>query len=224
MQLVLRRAAQGTGVERLQRMLAAAGFKLGAIDGSLEHTISLFSLSKAYGFASWRIGWMVIPEHLFEPVRKIQDTNLICPPVISQWAAVGAMTVGKGYCHEKLETTATIRRLFLDRYTDLLELSRSQQYAMRVVLGQYLERVEYDESRLPAEFYPFERSQRNQGQRVILLSPFISFGRPVLKSQGVSTRAVVQRLDAGEAEDIILGDYRITQAELEEAVLFEAAA
>ncbi len=115
-------------------------------------------------------------------------------------------------------------RLFLDRYTDLLELSRSQQYAMRVVLNQYLERVEYDESKLPAEFYPFERSQRNQGQKIILLSPFISFGRPVLKSQGVSTRAIVQRLDAGEAEDIILGDYRITQAELEEAILFEAAA
>ncbi len=33
MQSVLRRAANGTEVERLQRMLAAAGFNLGAIDG-----------------------------------------------------------------------------------------------------------------------------------------------------------------------------------------------
>ena len=54
-----------------------------------SHTISLFSLSKSYGFASWRIGYMIIPEHLFEAVRKIQDTILICPPVISQYAAVG---------------------------------------------------------------------------------------------------------------------------------------
>src|SRR4030095_8180337 len=30
-----------------------------SIDGSASHTISLFSLSKAYGFASWRIGYMV---------------------------------------------------------------------------------------------------------------------------------------------------------------------
>ena len=55
----------------------------GSIEGSGEHTISLYSLSKAYGFASWRVGWMVIPEHLFEAVNKIQDTILICPPVVS---------------------------------------------------------------------------------------------------------------------------------------------
>jgi aspartate/methionine/tyrosine aminotransferase len=47
---------------------------------SSNYTISLFSLSKAYGFASWRIGYMVIPEHLLVSVRKIQDTILICPP------------------------------------------------------------------------------------------------------------------------------------------------
>ena len=28
------------------------------------HTISMYSLSKAYGFAGWRIGYMVYPEHL----------------------------------------------------------------------------------------------------------------------------------------------------------------
>ena len=37
---------------------------------------------------------MVIPEHLMIAVKKIQDTNLICPPVISQYAAVAAMQAG----------------------------------------------------------------------------------------------------------------------------------
>ena len=45
---------------------------------------------------------MVIPEHLFEAVRKIQDTILICPPVISQFAAVGALKEGSAYCREQL--------------------------------------------------------------------------------------------------------------------------
>ena len=62
---------------------------------------------------------MVIPEHLFEPVRKIQDTNLICPPVISQWAAVGAMAAGRAYCQDKLKVTAEIRRLVLDRLREI---------------------------------------------------------------------------------------------------------
>ena len=97
-------------------------FSPGSIKGGAEHTISLFSLSKAYGFASWRIGWMVIPEHLFMPVRKIQDTILICPPVISQWAAVGAMRAGAGYCRQKLCMTTEVREIFLGRLSSISDL------------------------------------------------------------------------------------------------------
>ena len=97
-------------------------FSPGSIEGAAEHTISLFSLSKAYGFASWRIGWMVIPEHLFEPVRKIQDTNLICPPVVSQYAAVGAMKAGRAYCADKLRETIEIRHIFLEELAKISNL------------------------------------------------------------------------------------------------------
>ncbi|MEJ2705068.1 MAG: aminotransferase class I/II-fold pyridoxal phosphate-dependent enzyme, partial [Sedimentisphaerales bacterium] len=100
----------------------AEHFSPGSIAGAGGHTITLFSLSKAYGFASWRIGWMVIPEHLYMPVRKIQDTILICPPVISQWAAVGAMRAGKPYCLDRLIATRDIRRMFLEELDGLAEL------------------------------------------------------------------------------------------------------
>ena len=70
----------------------------GAAPGAAAHTISLYSLSKAYGFASWRIGYMVIPETLWTAVNKIQDTLLICPPHVSQAAAVGALAAGRAYC------------------------------------------------------------------------------------------------------------------------------
>ncbi|AFZ20028.1 pyridoxal phosphate-dependent aminotransferase [Allocoleopsis franciscana] len=86
----------------------------GAFPHSQEHTISLYSLSKAYGFASWRIGYMVIPEHLLVPVKKIQDTIVICPPVISQYAALGALQVGANYCREKICAIASVRPLALD--------------------------------------------------------------------------------------------------------------
>jgi len=97
-------------------------FSPGSIEGSGEYTISLFSLSKAYGFASWRIGWMVVPEHLFMPIKKIQDTILICPPVISQWAAVGAMTAGRKYCADKLRMTTEIREGVLEELKTIAEL------------------------------------------------------------------------------------------------------
>ncbi len=91
----------------------AAHFSPASIPGSAAHTISCYSLSKAYGFASWRIGWMVYPAHLEAALRKIQDTLLICAPVISQHAAVGALDASAGggvaYVREKLRDLAAIR-------------------------------------------------------------------------------------------------------------------
>ncbi len=89
----------------------AKHFSPASIAGSNEYTISLYSLSKAYGFASWRIGFMVIPQRLFTAVRKIQDTILICPTVISQFVAVGAMQVGAQYCRGYLQGLAEVRQL-----------------------------------------------------------------------------------------------------------------
>lgn len=88
-------------------------FSPGVIADSSGHTISLYSLSKAYGFASWRIGYMVIPTHLMAAVMKIQDTNVICPSVIAQYAALGALQVGVRYCQEKLGAIVTVRQQLL---------------------------------------------------------------------------------------------------------------
>jgi len=86
-------------------------FSPGSIAGSAGHTISLFSFSKAYGFAGWRIGYMVIPAALEEAVRKIQDTNLICPTMIAQAAALGALKAGASYCKAKLRGMAEVREV-----------------------------------------------------------------------------------------------------------------
>jgi aspartate/methionine/tyrosine aminotransferase len=81
----------------------------GAFDGAHAYTISMFSLSKAYGFAGWRIGYMAYPEALEPAIAKVQDTILVCPPVISQAAAVAAMEVGPAYCRRYLPALAEIR-------------------------------------------------------------------------------------------------------------------
>ena len=88
-------------------------FSPGADSQSAAHTISLFSLSKAYGFASWRIGYAVVPKHLVAAIKKAQDTNLICPPVISQYAAVGALRAGRPFVEPKLAALADVRRRVL---------------------------------------------------------------------------------------------------------------
>ena len=100
----------------------AQHFSPGSIEGSAAHTISLYSLSKAYGFASWRIGYMVIPSDLFESVQKIQDTLLICAPVISQYAALGALSVGREYCFSKMNAISRVRDYVLEELDTIRDL------------------------------------------------------------------------------------------------------
>jgi aspartate/methionine/tyrosine aminotransferase len=85
----------------------------GAFAGAPAHTISMFSLSKAYGFAGWRIGYMVYPERLHDAIAKVQDTVLVCPPVLSQIAAVAAMEAGPAYCRQHLQSFAEVRDIVL---------------------------------------------------------------------------------------------------------------
>lgn len=72
-------------------------FSPAAIPGSESFTVGFYSLSKTFGFAGWRVGYMVVPSRLVPDLIKIQDTNLICPPRPSQRAAMGALKVGRSY-------------------------------------------------------------------------------------------------------------------------------
>ena len=100
----------------------AKHFSPACISGSEAHTISLFSLSKAFGFASWRIGYMLIPEQIELAIKKVQDTNLICPSRISQEAAIEAIKAGRAYCLEKREHIETVRSDLLNALDSLADI------------------------------------------------------------------------------------------------------
>ncbi|MDZ7736990.1 MAG: pyridoxal phosphate-dependent aminotransferase [Gammaproteobacteria bacterium] len=85
-----------------------------SLPGAADHTISLFSLSKAYGFAGWRIGYMLIPARLTEAVKKAQDTCLICPTLVAQQAAVAALEQGADYCRSYLQQLTATRARVLE--------------------------------------------------------------------------------------------------------------
>ncbi len=78
-------------------------------NAATRHTISLFSFSKAYGFASWRIGYMLVPRHLYRPLLRIQDTNPLCPPVISQFAALGLLECGVEFVRTSMKPLIAAR-------------------------------------------------------------------------------------------------------------------
>jgi len=93
-------------------------FSPGSLENS-EHTISLFSFSKAYGLASWRVGYMVAPAALWKSLSKSQDTILICPPLISQRAALGALQAGPAYCRPMIDAIGEVRLSCLNHLSQL---------------------------------------------------------------------------------------------------------
>ena len=102
---------------------AARHVSAGSLPEADGHTIAMYSLSKAYGFAGWRIGYMTYPEHLAEPIAKIQDTILVCPPVASQVAAIAALDAGRAYSEPHVRELAAIRDIVLSRLSALAPLA-----------------------------------------------------------------------------------------------------
>jgi len=94
----------------------------GSFPGAAAHTISLFSLSKAYGMAGWRVGYMVYPDHLAAAMIKSQDTILICPAIAAQIAATAALAVGRAYCGPHVRELESVRDIVVGRLSELGDL------------------------------------------------------------------------------------------------------
>ena len=114
--------------------------------------------------------------------------------------------------------------LFLKRYGQLIDLSASGQLAMRRVLEDHLRRVEWDSSQFPTRLYPFVFGEAAQGRPPIAIDPAVAFGRPIVVTRGVTTAILVDRVDAGESVAALAADYDLSEAEIEQAILYERAA
>ena len=114
--------------------------------------------------------------------------------------------------------------IFLEQYGELINLSRSGQFAMRKVLEAHLRRVERDERHIPVRLYPFLTARDERDARSVVIDPAISFGRPVVAGSGITTSMLAQRVDAGESIEHLAHDYGIEPRLIEDAIVFEKAA
>ena len=147
--------------------------------------------------------------------------------------SIKALRQAVGYAERELgierlllrsELRSDAGQLFLERYGELINLSASGQLAMRQVLEAHLARVYWDEARFPFRLHPFLIADAISPAMPIAIDPAISFGRPIVLSRGISTAAIVGRIDAGETPAAVADDYRLTITDVEQAVLYERAA
>ena len=115
--------------------------------------------------------------------------------------------------------------VFLRQFGGLLSASESGQMAMSAIITARLQRVEHDESGMAVRLYPFTRSGEGQpaDPKIIVIDPFLAFGRPAIAARGVATDIVAERYRAGEGMDELADDYGCERKEIEEAVRCEFA-
>jgi uncharacterized protein (DUF433 family) len=111
--------------------------------------------------------------------------------------------------------------LFLQRYGQLINLSRAGQLGIHAVLQGLLKRIEWDKD-LAIRFFP--PLPNRPESRTVMLDPTVSFGRPVVARVGVSTSVIVDRVNAGESPETLASDYGTTTEEILDALAYERAA
>lgn len=121
--------------------------------------------------------------------------------------------------HQDLRTAGG--GLFLDRVSDLVNIGRGGQLALRKVLDKFLERIEFADDRFPKELFPFVPSS---DERIVAISPFFEFGKPFVSDRHIRTAVIADRFDLGESTKEIAMDYGLTEKQVEAAIIYERAA
>lgn len=70
-------------------------FSLAEIPELRKRVIRVFSFSKSHAMTGWRIGYLHSDEEIIKEIIKVHDSLVTCAPVISQYAAMGALEMGE---------------------------------------------------------------------------------------------------------------------------------
>jgi len=67
-------------------------FSIASIPEVRKNVVSCFTFTKTYAMTGWRIGYLHADASLIPHIGKAHIACCICPPVVSQYAALGALT------------------------------------------------------------------------------------------------------------------------------------
>ena len=78
-----------------------------------EHIVSVNSFSKYFNMTGWRLGWLVLPEALVEPVERLAQNLFICASTIAQHSALACFDPASIAEYERRRAEFRARRDFV---------------------------------------------------------------------------------------------------------------
>ena len=111
--------------------------------------------------------------------------------------------------------------LFVEHYGNLINASNNDQITLKNSLKEHLKRVESDNEGLAIKIFPFTRNHEEKSPRLVVIDPYISFGRMVIVGFGIPTDIIAERFYAGDSPAQIADDYECDVEKIEEAIRCE---
>lgn len=164
--------------------------------------------------------WNLIECHMLSALRRHHRVRLGSLQTSIRYAE-RELGIDRLLLSQQLLTTGG--KLFLEHYSQLVDIPASAQLALTRLFDDHLERVEWDEHQLPVRLFPFLSSSLDT-QRPVAIDPAIAFGRPTIHRQGISSVAITVRIDAGETVEELARDYDLESWEIDAAIRCEQAA
>jgi len=78
-----------------------------------DDVIIINSFSKYFHMTGWRLGWLIVPPHLIEPIEKLASSLSICPPTLAQHGALACFEEATMHLFEQRREAFQARRDFL---------------------------------------------------------------------------------------------------------------
>ncbi|MBD3189013.1 MAG: aminotransferase class I/II-fold pyridoxal phosphate-dependent enzyme [Candidatus Heimdallarchaeota archaeon] len=97
-------------------------FSIASIPEMKENAISCFTFTKTYAMTGWRLGYLHASETLIPQVKKAHIPFAICSPVVSQYAALAALTGPQDCVEEFRQHYLSTRNLMCKRLDGLPEV------------------------------------------------------------------------------------------------------
>jgi len=108
-------------------------FSIGSIPEMKKNVISCFTFTKTYAMTGWRIGYLHADEELIPQIKKAHIPLAICAPVVSQYAALAALTGSQDCVTKFKEHYLSTRNLMCERLDRL-----GSVFEYKKPMGSYL--------------------------------------------------------------------------------------
>jgi len=113
--------------------------------------------------------------------------------------------------------------VFIEQYGRFISASERGQLAMKAVLEQYLDRLEFDSNRAPARLFPWSTAKLDS-PRIVVIDPGVSFGQPCISGTRILTAVIAERFRAGDEIEALAADYQCNANQIEETIRYESRA